>query len=219
MYIYVYMYIGTCRKGRCCTTTRTCLSCWRRCGRPATTRILCSSPKTCRCRRTGGTRRGCTPRRPSLPQPRKVDKVHKIHKTRRLVASMGKGCSGWSREKVAGAAQRGRLLGTCGRLVRLTHPHSHAVCVGRGVKRREGKGGREMGRTGAGSRAIRWAWSSPSAGMSSTVRARCRLCEVLLRSCFCFFSLVRAQSTGSVSLSASCQRFTLSCCLYSRKRE
>ena len=78
-------------------------------------------------------------------------------------------------------------MGTCGRLVRLTHPHSHAVCVGRGVKRREGKGGREMGRTGAGSRAIRWAWSSPSAGMSSTVRARCRLCEVLLRSCLFFF--------------------------------
>ena len=146
--------------------------------------------------------------------------MHKNQKTSRLVASMGKVCSGWSREKVAGAGHRGRLLGTCGRLVRLTHPHSHAVCVGRGVRRREGKVGREMGRTGAGSRAIRWAWSSPSAGMSSTVRARCRLCEVLLRSCFFF---PRSFTLRAPALSA-CQRpanasFCLAVCIPEREND
>ena len=102
-------------------------------------------------------------------------------------------------------------MGTCGRLVRLTHPHSHAVCVGRGVKRGQGKRGREMGRAGAGSRAIYLPWSSPSAGMSSTVRARCGLCEVWLPSCF-FFCVFVAHSRSSMAfirLSASCPRIIL----------
>ena len=100
--------------------------------------------------------------------------------------------------------------------------HSPSLSCGmcrQGCQEEGGKGGEGNGSNGSGEPGDPLGMVESKCG--HVFHRACALQALRGLAAFLFFfsSLIHAQSTGSVSLSASCQCFILSCCLYSREGE